>query len=152
MSFFIIIFLKKWIKQNFLHSFVNYIPKGDEGPNETNEAGIGVGIADKLSPHHNKNQTGHHAGRWHVFSDTGLRSSDAVLWVELSRGAWPQLVEFSGASTFLSLCLIDMSVSFNFTPPSKAQVFPITKALPLRSYFKFLNPKIRMKRWKGLIK
>jgi len=28
------------------------LPKGDEGPNKANEAGIGVGVADKLAPDH----------------------------------------------------------------------------------------------------
>ena len=48
-----------------------YLPKRHEGPYDTNEARVSVGVADKLPPHHNQYETSHHTRRRHVFSGNG---------------------------------------------------------------------------------
>ncbi|BAS80872.1 Os02g0743450 [Oryza sativa Japonica Group] len=42
-----------------------YAPEADEGPDEADEAGVGVRVADELAPHHDQDEAGHHARRRH---------------------------------------------------------------------------------------
>ncbi|RZS27284.1 hypothetical protein BHM03_00060731 [Ensete ventricosum] len=39
--------------------------EGDERPDDADEAGVGVGVADQLPPHHDQDEPRHDARRWH---------------------------------------------------------------------------------------
>jgi hypothetical protein len=71
------------------------LPEGDEGPGEADEAGVRVGVADQLAPHHYEDQPRHHARRRHLVRPRCPRvrvsSGVRVLGVQLGRGAGPQL-------------------------------------------------------------
>ena len=82
-----------------------HLPESNERPYHTNEAGVRVGVADKLPPHHDQNETSHHTRRRHVLSAAGRLAGSANFRVELRRGTRPQLVQ-SIQPLFFSLFIL----------------------------------------------
>jgi hypothetical protein len=62
-------------------------PVGDEGPDDTNKAGVGVGVPDQLPPDHDQDKPRHHARRRH----RGRPHLAVVLGVELGGRVRPEL-------------------------------------------------------------
>ena len=63
-------------------------PVGDQGPDDADEAGVGVGVPDQLPPDHDEDEPRHHARRRHRRRRPPLA---IVLRVELRRGVGPKL-------------------------------------------------------------
>jgi hypothetical protein len=92
------------------------LPEGDEGPGEADEAGVRVGVADQLAPHHHEDEPRQHARRRHLVRPPRPRvrvsSGVRVLGVQLGRGAGPQLRKplrpcFSGHGVVNRLAVTD---------------------------------------------
>ena len=66
----------------------NHQPIGDQGPDDADEAGVGVGVPDQLPPDHDEDEPCHHARRRHRGRRPPL---PVVLGVELRRGVGPEL-------------------------------------------------------------